>query len=65
MKTFNVKKTERDEKTNYPIETKIIGTVTAYTFTDAMRKAASRFNDEKWNDISVEIKKETCLISIS
>jgi hypothetical protein len=30
MKTFNVKKTERDEKTNYPIETKIIGSVTAY-----------------------------------
>lgn len=56
MRTFIVKKTEREVKTNLPLETKIVGTVTAYTFTDAMRKAADKFNNQKWNDISVELK---------
>lgn len=57
MKTFNVNKTSREEKTNRPIETKIVGTVTAYNFTEAMRKAAKKFNGGNWADISVEIKK--------
>jgi|GEM_PF-6623620 len=55
MKTFNVKKTTRDAK-NVPLKTEIIGTVTAYTFTEAMRKAAEKYNNRNWADISVELK---------
>lgn len=57
MKTFNVNKTEREEKTNCLNETKVVGTVTAYTFTEAMRKAAEKFNNGNWANISVEVKK--------
>ena len=53
MKTYNVKKTFRNAIDNRPIETKIVGTVTAYTITEAMRKASEKFNDGSWNNISV------------
>jgi len=57
MRTFNVYQTSRNENNNRPIETKIVGTVTAYTFTSAMRKAADKFNNSNWANISVELKK--------
>ena len=55
MKTFTVKKTTRTADA-IPIETKVIGTVTASSHTEAMRKAANQFNGGNWADISVEPK---------
>lgn len=58
MKTFDVKKTFREENSNRPIETKKIGEVTAYTFAEAMCKASEKFNAGNWANISVELKKK-------
>ncbi|MGL4853937.1 MAG: hypothetical protein ACRC37_01630 [Lentisphaeria bacterium] len=52
MKTFNIYLTVRNEK-GYRIETKQAGEVTAYTFSQAMRKGAKAFNEGNWADISV------------
>lgn len=53
MNTFQVQKTFRDEK-SHPIESIIIGIVTAYTFGQAMKKAADKFNAGNWANISVK-----------
>jgi len=56
MKKFNVEKTIRDNNGN-PLKNNIVGSVTAYTFTEAMRKAVEKFNNGNWANISVKIKK--------
>jgi ribulose-5-phosphate 4-epimerase/fuculose-1-phosphate aldolase len=55
METYSVRKTIRDNN-NRPICTETVGAVTAYTITEAMRKAAKNFNNGNWANISVQNK---------
>jgi hypothetical protein len=48
MRTFEVKLKEQT-----------IGTVTAYTHLEAMRKAAKNYNNYSWLNLSVSIKNKT------
>jgi hypothetical protein len=60
MKTYNVTKTERNEK-GQPVKSAIVGTVTAYKISEAMNKAAKKFNNGNWTNIYVTAKKY-CII---
>lgn len=52
MKKFIVKKIMKQKK-GYPLMIKTVGTVTAFSYPDAMQKAAKRWNRGNWADLSV------------
>lgn len=56
MKTFDVIKILRDAN-GQPASTEKPGTVTAYTYKEAMSKAAYMYNNGNWANISVYPRK--------